>query len=533
MNVITNWLDKHFDRVEPREFYRDIFDNDLQKKGKEHYNDGRYVGVAVEVGKDEEGNKKVLRHTITDDLDKIDEMCSRNNFCLMSPISYVGKTRSSENARVLYAIAVDLDGIRIDESGYAIGLHEMFYQIEKINRLPKPTYIVSSGTGIHLYYVLEEPLLLYPNVVEELQKFKHDFTDLIWHGYITELESNVQQESLFQGFRVPGTITKKGERAIAFRVDEGEKVTIEHLNKYVREEFRVNLIKKKSSMSLLEAKEKYPEWYDKRVVQKRPRGTWTCHRGLYDWWLNKIKTERKVGHRYYCLMCLSVYAKKAGIEYDELEKDAFSLIDVMDSISDEETNRFTEGDVLDSLQAYDDKYMTLPINSISYLTDIPIEKNKRNYRKREQHLIMARAMKVVKKSIGEEVNEGRPKGSGIKRDIIKTWREEHPNETKAECHRQTKIDPKTIRKWWDWKEEKVVEVIQELPARKEEPKRQEIREEPSFDANAYLERINANTRKAKRITLEDEMRLAEQREKEKRYEEEADEPIFNFRGWKK
>ena len=30
MNVITNWLDKHFDRVEPREFYRDIFDNDLQ-----------------------------------------------------------------------------------------------------------------------------------------------------------------------------------------------------------------------------------------------------------------------------------------------------------------------------------------------------------------------------------------------------------------------------------------------------------------------------------------------------------------------
>ncbi len=530
MNVITNWLDKHFDRVEPKEFYRDIFDNDLQKKGKEYYNDGRYVGIAVEVGKDEEGNKKVLRHTITDDLDKIDEMCSRNNFCLMSPISYVGKTRSSENARVLYAIAVDLDGIRIDESGYAIGLHEMFYQIEKIDRLPKPTYIVSSGTGIHLYYVLEEPLLLYPNVVEELQKFKHDFTDLIWHGYITDLESNVQQESLFQGFRVPGTITKKGERAIAFRVDEGEKVTIEHLNKYVREEFRVNLIKKKSSMSLLEAKEKYPEWYDKRVVQKCQRGTWKCHRGLYDWWLNKIKTERKVGHRYYCLMCLSVYAKKAGIEYDELEKDAFSLIEVMDSISDEETNRFTEGDVLDSLQAYDDKYMTLPINSISHLTDIHIEKNKRNGRKRSEHV---KLMNFVRDELNNNKNWRNKDGRPTKKDVIKAWREEHPNETKAECHRQTKIDPKTIRKWWDWKEEKEVEVIQEVPAKKEEQKREEIREEPSFDANAYLEIINANNRRPKKLTLEDEMRLAEQREEEKRYDEEDDEPLFNFRWWKK
>lgn len=452
MNVLTKWLDSFFERTDPIDFYRDIFRYDLQEKGEEHYCDGRYNAIAVEIGKDDKGEKKVFRHTITNDLEGISDMCSRKNFCLMSPISYIGKRRKSENARVLYAIAVDLDGIII-EDGFAKGLHEMFFQIEKVGRIPKPTYIVSSGTGIHLYYVLEDPILLYPNMVEQLQKYKHELTEYLWHGFITTLESNVQQESLFQGFRVPGTITKKGERAIAFRIDEGEKVTMEYMNSFVAEEFRVNEIAKKSSISLQEAKKKYPEWYDKRIVQKRPRGTWQCHRGLYDWWLNKIKTEKKVGHRYYCMMCLSIYARKSGIEYEELERDALSLLDIMDEISDDRNNRFTEGDILDSLQAYDDRYMTFPINSISHLTDIRIDKNKRNGRKREQHLILARGIKAMKKSIGEEIKEGRPKGAGTKKEQVIEWRKNNPDGTKAECHRQTKLDPKTIRKWWNWTED--------------------------------------------------------------------------------
>lgn len=29
------------------------------------------------------------------------------------------------------------------------------------------------------------------------------------------------------------------------------------------------------------------------------------------------------------------------------------------------------------------------------------------------------------------------------------WRQQHPEGRKADCHRDTGLDPKTIRKWWD------------------------------------------------------------------------------------
>ena len=40
--------------------------------------------------------------------------------------------------------------------------------------------------------------------------------------------------------------------------------------------------------------------------------------------------------------------------------------------------------------------------------------------------------------------DGRPD----KKEIIKKWREKNSTGKKIDCHRDTKIDPKTIRKWW-------------------------------------------------------------------------------------
>ena len=40
--------------------------------------------------------------------------------------------------------------------------------------------------------------------------------------------------------------------------------------------------------------------------------------------------------------------------------------------------------------------------------------------------------------------EGRPTAE----QIVREWQENHPDGKKADCHRDTKLDPKTIRKWW-------------------------------------------------------------------------------------
>ena len=54
----------------------------------------------------------------------------------------------------LYAFCVDIDDVNEK------GLYKLFENAwNKENRLiPKPTYIVNSGGGVHLYYVLTEPL---------------------------------------------------------------------------------------------------------------------------------------------------------------------------------------------------------------------------------------------------------------------------------------------------------------------------------------------------------------------------------------
>lgn len=449
-NRLTEYLYTYYDEIEPVEFYRGIFPKgELQEKGV--YENGKYNAIVVEVTKEKKknGKDKVLRHTITDDLEKVSEIISRDNFCLISPISYIGKERSSDNARALYALAIDLDGVIVKENGDPFGLRTLFHQIEDIDRIPMPTYIVSSGTGLHLYYVLEKPIMLFPNVVKQLQKYKKELTRIIWQGYITELEDNVQYESLFQGFRMVGTITKKGERARAF--ETGNRVTMEYMNQFVDEEFKADDFVYKSNLTLVQAKEKYPNWYEKRIVKKQPKGTWTVNRAVYDWWKRRILKEANTGHRYYCMMMLAVYARKAGIEIDELENDAFSIMEVFDRLPADDDNPFNENDVIDALQAYDDRYITYPINSISYLTDIHIEKNKRNYQKQEWHLEDIRAKKIRMKQRGQDFKnrEGRPKGSGTKEQIVKEYRENNPTARKIDCIRATRLDKKTVYKWWD------------------------------------------------------------------------------------
>lgn len=84
----------------------------------------------------------------------------------MSPISYIGKKRNSDNARALYALTIDLDGVIIKNGDEPMGLKALFHQIENLERIPMPTYIVSSRMGLHLYYVFEKPIMLFTNVVK-------------------------------------------------------------------------------------------------------------------------------------------------------------------------------------------------------------------------------------------------------------------------------------------------------------------------------------------------------------------------------
>lgn len=145
---------------------------------------------------------------------------------------------------------------------------------------------------------------------------------------------------------------------------------------------------------------------------------------------------------------MSVYAIKCNIDEEELTSDIYSYLERFDSISDSEDNRFTEKDVIDALQAYWDRdLVTYPIGSIAYNSGIPIERNKRNFRKQELHLAGARAIQEINdKYNGTNWRDGN--GRKPKKDVVQSWRLEHPSGSKAECIRDTGLSKPTVYKWW-------------------------------------------------------------------------------------
>lgn len=446
IHTVLEYLQHYCTEISPKDFYRFIFSKgELETKGE--FIAGKYNAIAVSISPE-----KVKRYTVTDDLDVVDQLCQRDEFCIMSPISYAGKSRKSQNARFLYALAIDLDGLKSDiYQGVPIGIDTLFWQFDghgPSNYLPKPTMIVMSGSGLHLYYVFQKPIPLFPNIVKRLEVYKRRLTWQLWTQGVSDLQKAVQYESLFQGFRIPGTITKQGTRAKAFVVDQGDKVTMEYMNQFVPFEDQAKDFTYKSALTLSEAQKKYPKWYDKRIQKKAPRGSWVASRAVYDWWKQKVYEKTEDGHRYWSMMALATYAKKCGISRQELESDALGMVDMLDRRGKREDNPFTVDDVLAALEAYNDCYITYPIETISYRTGIPIEKNKRNGRKQELHVQYMNLNRRFKVENGECTNGGRPKGSGTAEKKVREWRQSHPEGKKADCHRETGLDPKTIRKWW-------------------------------------------------------------------------------------
>ena len=432
---IPKYLEQYYDELEPFDFYRNIFPiGDLEEAGKQEQ--GKYNAIAVELFP-KDSKYKAFNYVITDDLEKLNQLLSSDNFIIISPISYIGKNRTADNARYIYAMAIDLDGIT--EEHYLI---DLLHQI-KIEYIPKPTYIVWSGTGIHLYYQFIKPIPCYKHITDRLSELKKALTNKIWNTYTTSLSNKIQLESLFQGFRLVGGITKNGNRTRAFSI--GDKVSIDYLNDFVEKEYRLLDFEYKNDLTLEKAKKLYPEWYEKRIINKEKRGRWITNKAVYDWWKRKLTAEIKEGHRYYGVMVLAVYAKKCNIPFDRLEQDAYGLIELMEQLTITEENHFTTDDILSALEMYNDNYITFPIDSITMLTDINIEKNKRNYRKQEIHLKLARANKMILKEEGLMKKEGRPS----KEKIVIEWRIKNPTKKKSDCIKETGLSKPTVSKHWD------------------------------------------------------------------------------------
>ena len=455
-------LDSVCEKVSPFEFYRELFPvGSFERKG--HYEDGKANGIGIVVqtaseaaeaavepserrgngiGLEIKKNGKAYHCTLTDELQELDGLVGKE-FAIMSPVSYFGHSRTGKNARYLYALTFDLDGV--DMPQLRDTLHQMKHGV-----IPEATFIVNSGNGLHLYYFLERPIPMYPQNQKFLKNLKYALTRRVWNRYTSQIKEP-QIQGVLQGFRVVGSGTKLGMNYPVVAYRHGKAVSIEYLVGFIpdvdgeRQRVTGQLLRKKGQLTLAEAKKKYPEWYDRRVVRGEKRGRWTVKRDLYDWWLRRIQTDIHVGHRFYGIMTLAIYAVKCGIDEETLRKDAYSLLPVFDAMSYDDTNRFTEDDVVSALEMYNESYVTFPRDDIAKYSGIQIPANKRNGRTQEVHLKLARYQKEMMKELGEFVNEGRPS----KEQLIREYMLANPTVQKqVDIANALQIDRHTVSKYY-------------------------------------------------------------------------------------
>lgn len=425
----TDWMD----------FYCSIFDGGLPYGSKKFAKD-TYLAILLTVGPKK---NEIRKRLVDEDLVPLQSVIANpreGTTSFISPITYAGNSKSIKNARFMFAMCIEVDDLLEEtaEDGTIrfTGLEHLIGEWER-GAIPKPTYIVSSGNGIHLYYQFVEKLPMYTPNERKFMNMRRELSPMLWNAGLST--SKVQIQSTVQGYRVVGSITKSGKICRAFKV--GERVTLEYLNGFLSEENRATDLQwgpKHCSRDY--AKKHYPEWWAAQQEKKKKRKEegpphYIVSRAVYDNWKNRIEAEVEVGHRAGCMMTLAIYALKCGITEDELIRDIEYFTEYFDSLTIDENNHFTLEEGMAALKYYrNPEYYTYPNTSISYRSGIEIVPTERNFRSRAEHLKMCRELAATKTS---------------KRDAVREWRLANPDGRKSDCVRATGISKRTVDKWWD------------------------------------------------------------------------------------
>ena len=441
-------LERGYPEVSPHDFYRELFPaGSLQQEPE----DGKGNIIATQIRPS--GKGRTRQWVIDDSLKMLDKVVG-DRFGLIPPISFYGKSHTKENAHELFAVVVDVDYVGKQQ------LKNLLKQFGNGVQL-RPTYLVSSGKGVHLYYFLQEPVQLYRNREEVLAELKEAFIRRLWNDTSSIRPDSPDITGIYQGFRCVGSQSKLGADfpVKAYKLSEN-RYTLEDIKASIPS-CKVDLAplyekpRRKSTITLEEAKELYPEWYEKRIVQGEPKqkskkqgGTWVCNEALYEWWKRKITEEVKAGGRYFSIMALCSYGLKCGISEQKIRRDAYAFLDHLESLTEDEDNHFSRADVKDALRALKgDRKRLSTIASREWIEDnakVTIPANKRNYRKQAVHMKIMSSTRDILYPDGEWRYV-----PPTAEQTVREWQESHPAGKKADCIRETGLSKPTVYKWWN------------------------------------------------------------------------------------
>lgn len=285
-----------------------------------------------------------------------------------------------------------------------------------------PTYLVNSGNGVHLVYVLTEPVQTYHWAKKLLKRIHRALLKVFRkHRFEADFKTGISH-----AYRIVGSLTKLGQVCCAYWV--GGCMTIEALAR---------------SVGVTWARPQKPAY----PVAKSVRAPSAPHakRGFYAYLVEKIAERTREGHRYTALFALTCVGYKCGMALEAISEDVLHLADVL-GLPQREARHALE--VCDAEKAKTVCAATLE-TWLGWSFD---RKTKRNGRTRAEHLA--------------KVAEDRTAAS---RKRVWACLKEMPMATISELSRKLSITRKTAAKYFhEWMDKLLERVQEQMAAVKEE-----------------------------------------------------------------
>lgn len=400
-DVLAAWGEK----VSAWTLYEDLF-------GADHMQD---VFPVVVIGDDQS------KHILPMPLDEAIEQAEQRNDMLVGACTYFNNWISKRSARDVYGFIIDADNF------YSGTLQQAFlrnWATANDDPMPMPTYIVNSGTGLHLYYMLTEPIPNYHSSTELLDKI---YRALAVQQTTNRVYLHRQVQWFGQDFRMAGGLNKYGWTNSAYRI--GGKWDIDELAEAVG----------LKGVHVRRYDEPRKDQHRERRRQPKRLG-WRTNPKFYAYALESCRTKSKEGNRYMSMCALAVIAWKCGISMDQLEHD---LMGLLPGFNKNATNPVKESEIKSALKMYNDKAMLTQRATLENWQGWEYKPGRRNGRTQEKHLIRARAVQAIDYP-GGEWRYIPP----TKQATVEEWQRLHPGGKKIACHTDTGLSRTTIDKWW-------------------------------------------------------------------------------------